>query len=133
MESLLCIVVVVLLLYFFYVYSQSEHLTQPVFYDDMMAMKYPDPIWLHYAGDERDVDGMSSRDYYLENNTLAGNWAAPFYFEGAAGWRDHTDYLNMPSEYRPRGLSHFNPNLNRELAADAEDNVLSKINRDGHY
>jgi hypothetical protein len=94
------VLILLIVLVYWYLCSNSEHMGDP-FYLDMMAMKNPDPMYFKYLGWERDITGMSGRDYYLENQRNAGNLAGPYYFEGDAGFVDHTDYLNMPEEYRP--------------------------------
>lgn len=97
------VVVVVILLVFWLIKSMSsrEHMGE-VFYLDQMTMKHPDPTLFHYTGRERDVTGMDQHDYYLENDMNARNLAAPYYFEGVAPYEDHTDYLGMPTQYRPK-------------------------------
>jgi len=94
------LVLVLLLLFFIGGGGMRERMSD--WYLDQMAMRYPDPTTFIYTGDERDVAGMSGRDYYLENKTNYLNGVAPPYFEGAARFVDQTDYLGMPAEYRPR-------------------------------
>jgi hypothetical protein len=72
-----------------------------VFYLDQMAMKNSDPTYFKYSSWERDVDGNSPRDYYLENQTNYLNGFAPGYFAGDQLYVDHTGYLQMPPQYRP--------------------------------
>lgn len=98
---LILLVIVVLHLYRSWV---SEHMGE-VFYLDQMVMKNPDPIGFHYTGRERDIAGMSGRDYYLENDINAKNLVSPFYFEGDQAFVDHTDYLGMRPQYRPQAVT----------------------------
>ena len=101
-KQIICATVVVLLLvllvYYYYYHSEGFN---PVYLDEM-AMKYSDPMFFKYSSWERDVDGMSPRDYYLENQMNYGNQIAPGYFKGNRLFTDKTDYLNMPPQYRPK-------------------------------
>src|SRR5271165_3773799 len=72
------VLLLVLLVYYYYYHSEGFN---PVYLDEM-AMKYSDPMFFKYSSWERDVDGMSPRDYYLENQMNYGNQIAPGYFKG---------------------------------------------------
>lgn len=97
---IVALVVFILLVFMYFSTTLAEHYTN--FYLDQMAEKNSDPMYFKYSGWERDVDGMSPRDYYLENQTNYLNQIAPGYFEGDGLYSDKTGYLNMPPEYRPR-------------------------------
>lgn len=99
MWELLAIVILILLLLAIF-WHASEGFTNVV-YLDQMAMKYSDPMYFKYSSWERDIDGMSPRDYYLENQMNYQNEISPGYFVGDQLYVDHTDYLNMPPWYRP--------------------------------
>src|ERR1700678_3377538 len=94
------VIVIILIIIFFYYARTSEHLGVP-FFLDQMAMTYPDPTWFNYLGYERDVSGMSQRDYYLENQMNASTGSGPQYLEGNRNFKDHTDYMDMPIKNRP--------------------------------
>jgi len=85
--------------YFGYKKYASERMT-PI-YLDQMAMKANDPMYFKYSSWERDITGMSPRDYYLENQQNYQNMVAPGYFEGDGLYVDQTDFLGMPPESRP--------------------------------
>jgi len=101
MTELICATIVIILLLALYWYSTSSEGFEPIYLDEM-AMKYSDPMFFKYSSWERDVDGMSPRDYYLENQMNYGNQIAPGYFKGNRLFTDKTDYLNMPPQYRPK-------------------------------
>lgn len=128
------IIVVILIIIAVVASRYQENLSQP-FYLDQMAMKHPDPTWFKYLGWERDVQGMSGRDYYLENQTNAYNLAAPYYYEGDKAYYDHTDYLDMPERNRP--LVHGSmtkPVMKSEAAGNVEEAKSSEIvKKEGFY
>lgn len=99
MEKYVWVILIVLVLLLLF-WGWKENLTQPD-YLDQMAMKYSDPTYFKYSSWERDVAGMSPRDYYLENQANYLNQIAPGYFKGDGLYVDHTDYLDMPAQYRP--------------------------------
>lgn len=81
----------------------TERLSNAI-YLDQIVFKNPNPLLMKYTGREKDVTGMSARDYYYENDIDSRNLVAPQYLEGNSGYVDHTDYLGMPLEYRPSTL-----------------------------
>lgn len=81
----------------------SEHL-QDVFYLDQIAMKNSDPMRFKYIGRDRDVLGQSYRDYYLENRMYADQRAAEQVLDDEGPYHNRTDYLDMPSQYRPKPM-----------------------------
>lgn len=92
-------VVVILLLVFFVM--RKEHLGD-IFYLDQIAMQNSDPTWFKYTGWDKDVLGMSARDYYLENDLYSNSRAAPQRLKDDSAFKDHTNYLQMPYQYRPK-------------------------------
>ncbi|MEM3122377.1 MAG: hypothetical protein QXH60_02970 [Candidatus Pacearchaeota archaeon] len=66
-----------------------------------MAMIHPDSTYFKWLGRERDVLGMSGRDYYLENETYALSGVSPWLFRGDEMFKDQTCGLGMPYPYRP--------------------------------
>lgn len=57
------ILLIILMLYFVMWYNKEDFTA----YLDQMAMQHPDPTYFYYFGNRRDLDGMSGRDYYLNN------------------------------------------------------------------
>lgn len=104
-SSLVCAVVIILLLVIAYwvLVARKERLSNAI-YLDQIVFKNPDPLLMKYTGRERDLTGMSARDYYYENDIDSRNLVAPQYLEGDSGYVDQTDYLGMPLEYRPSTL-----------------------------
>jgi hypothetical protein len=98
----LIVSIVVLLLIVIWYWGYGAENFSEIYYLDQMAMKNSDPMYFKYSSWERDVDGMSPRDYYLENQANYTNQFAPGYFVGDQLYVDHTDYLNMPPKYRPK-------------------------------
>lgn len=105
-DKLTCVIVIIVLLlvlcWFFM--CGKEHLTNAI-YLDQIVFKSPDPLLMKYTGREKDITGMSARDYYYENDIDSRNLVAPQYLEGNSAYVDHTDYLGMPLEYRPSTVS----------------------------
>jgi hypothetical protein len=101
-QIVIAIIVVVLLLVggYWYVNKQAIERMKGI-YLDQMAMKSSDPMYFKYSSWDRDITGMSPRDYYLENQTNYINKVAPGYFEGDGLYVDQTDYLGMPPDARP--------------------------------
>jgi hypothetical protein len=133
------IILVIILLVFL---SANRESFANIFYLDQMAMGYSDPMYFKYSSWERDVDGMSPRDYYLENQTNYSNQVAPGYFANDQLYRDHTGYLNMPPQYRPRiaetdmaPVSAAAPGLEAsgDVGDSAEDEMLNNAAMEGTY
>lgn len=97
--TLAAVLIIVIILVWF-VWTGKERMSN--FYLDQMAMANSNPTNFIYTGNERDQLGMSQRDYYLNNQTNYANGVAPGYFEGDKAFKNQTQYLDMPSEYRPR-------------------------------
>jgi hypothetical protein len=135
----LIVVLVCVLLLVLYFWHTSENFSE-VFYLDQMAMKYSDPMYFKYSSWERDVDGMSPRDYYLENQTNYLNQIAPGYFEKDGLYVDHTDYLNMPPQNRPNNIS-LKPIsaaapeilIQKKAGMEAEKTALENAEDEGYY
>lgn len=130
-------VFVVLFLFIIFIISKktssSEHLGVP-FFLDQMAMSYSDPTWFNYLGYERDVAGMSSRDYYLENQLNASTKAAPQYLENNSNFIDHTNYMDMPIKYRPGKRNASATQINSELNSNnLEELAYLDLNKVGQY
>ena len=136
--SLIFAIVLVLVLVLVYVMKNREGFSD-VFYLDQMAMKNSDPMYFKYSSWERDVDGMSPRDYYLENQTNYLNGIAPGYFVRNGLYVDHTGYLNMPPQYRPSPaldtmpISAGAPTLQSGTGDDAEEDALNVAATEGTY
>lgn len=100
-NKLLCVFLLfVLLVLLYYTFGKSERMTNTV-YLDQIVYDHPDPLLMKYMGREKDITGMSARDYYYENDIDARNLVGPQYLEGDSNYVDHSDYLDMPLEYRP--------------------------------
>jgi hypothetical protein len=98
-----------------------------------MAMKNSDPMYFKYSSWERDIDGNSPRDYYLENQMNYLNGVAPGYFVGDQLYVDHTDFLNMPKWYRPAKTVQqigMNKNFNKTLDTTQSSAGSMTINND---
>jgi hypothetical protein len=129
------IIVALLVIGYLLVSSQSEGFSEPI-YLDQMAMKYSDPMYFKYSSWERDVDGMSPRDYYLENETNYLNGVAPGYFAGDQLYVDHTDYLNMPPQYRPMvpvGAAAMEMNARKGAGPAEEAKSMNQAATEGFY
>ena len=98
-------IVVIIIIVIVVVNLSSEHLSDH-YYLDQMAMKSFNPDYIQYFGRDKDVLGMDHRDYYLENKMYANSGAAPQRLIADSAYFDHTDYLGMPNQYRPRPLAH---------------------------
>lgn len=72
-----------------------------VFYLDQLAMLNTDPTLFKYTGNDRDILGESGRDYYLANQTYANSRAAPQLLEDNDAYVNRSDYLDMPTAWRP--------------------------------
>jgi len=137
--------VVILLLIIVLYNKNKEHLGKPYFLDQM-AMAYSDPTWFNYLGYERDISGMSSRDYYLENQMNSTSRVAPQYFKNNAQFVDHTNYMDMPIKYRPGVKKDDDPSskiarnntsaaqINSEINSNnMEELAYLKLNKIGYY
>ena len=98
------VIVIVVVLIFVGSYFSKEHMSD-VFYLDQIGMKNMDPTNYKYTGRDKDVLGMSAKDYYLENGRYASSHAAPQLFLNNNRFKNQTDYLGMPEIYRPSSLS----------------------------
>jgi hypothetical protein len=134
------IAVLIVLIFVYTFWSPMAEAFSEIVYLDQMAMKNSDPMYFKYSSWERDVDGMSPRDYYLENQTNYLNQVAPGYFKGNGLYRDHTDYLNMPKQYRPvtndmAPLSAAAPEImsRRGQAESVETSVMNGVFEEGVY
>ncbi len=128
------VVLVLLLIMFVMMYWGSELFHSPYFLDQM-AMSSQDPTWLNYLGYERDVAGMSSRDYYLENQMNSSTKVGPQYMKGNTQFVDHTDYMDMPIKYRPlRNPSASALQKQAEMQSNnMEENAYRELNQVGSY
>lgn len=100
-NKILCVFLLfVLVVLLYYTFGKKERMTNSV-YLDQIVYDHPDPLLMKYMGRERDIAGMSARDYYYENDIGARNLVNPQFMEGDSNYVDHTDYLDMPLEYRP--------------------------------
>ncbi len=99
MQVLLVAAAILVLLLVLY-YTKTEHLNEPT-YLNQMTMSAQDPAAMNYLGYERDVSGMSARDYYVENQMNASSGVGEQYFEGDQAFQDHTGFMGMPIKYRP--------------------------------
>ncbi len=70
-----------------------------VFTFDQIAMKSHDPVYMKYMGRNRDWRGMSSKDYYVENDMNAGNYASPQYLKDDVGFTNKSDLGPKPLGY----------------------------------
>lgn len=99
------VILITVALIFTYKYKK-ENMTD-VFYLDQIAMKSTDPTKFKYTGRERDILGMSVKDYYLENGMYSVNKVAPQLFIDNDRYDNQTGYLGMPYQYRPKSLSEI--------------------------
>jgi hypothetical protein len=116
----LAVLIVLLLVYFFW-YKGAEHFgaNGDVIYLEQVTMKHPDPSWMHYAGREKDMTGMSAEAYYLENDILARNLVIPQTFEADDSYTSKDDYLGMPLQYRPNPNTKY-PLTNIAMSAESQ-------------
>lgn len=114
------IIIVLLLVVLYWVFMAKKERLSNAIYLDQIVFKNPDPLLMKYTGRERDLTGMSARDYYYENDIDSRNLVAPQYLEGNSGYVDHTDYLGMPLEYRPSVAPSKTIPVARGVSTDAE-------------
>ena len=94
-HALIVVLIIIIILFWF----GSEHM-QNQYIMNQLSSRYSDPMEIIYLGDERDVSGMSKRDYYLENQLNHGNEVLKN-VHGDSKFKDHTGYMDMPIQYRP--------------------------------
>lgn len=104
-HAMIAVVVLVLIILIFVLVVKRKEMMSDVFYLDQIGMKNTDPTKYKYTGREKDVLGMSAKDYYLENGQYASSHAAPQLFIDNTRFKNQTDYLGMPKMYRPKSLS----------------------------
>lgn len=111
----------------------SEFLT-PI-YLDQIATNFVDPTVFAFLGDERDLAGMSSRDYYLDNAMQYANGAAPGYFKNSQLYRNQVDYLDIPVKFRSLApASQTLPmRMADQLAQQAEVAAGTSVVQTGQY
>lgn len=97
--AIIIVVLIVLVVYFGYFAMKKQEGMTP-FYLDQIAMQYSDPTYMKFAGRDRDILGMSPKDYYLEHDMNANNEVEPQTFTDV-DFSNTTDYLQMPRWYRP--------------------------------
>ena len=97
--------VVVLVVLLVLIFMSQREMMEDVFYLDQIGMKNTDPTQYKYTGRDKDVLGMSAKDYYLENGQYSASDAAPQLFKDNNRFKNQTDYLGMPSMYRPKSLA----------------------------
>ncbi len=115
------LIVIVIVSVLIYVYlNHTKELFRDAFYLDQIANKYSDPMYFKYAGNERDILGQSSRDYFLENQRYAHSYATPQLLEGDVSFTNQTKYLDMPKQYRPRPMSSFLPLSGNTMAQETD-------------
>jgi hypothetical protein len=86
------IVILILLLVFM---SLKEGFTT-----DQIARESSHPeVFKWYGNSEKDMLGMSPKDYYLQNQMLVSTGSMPA-LQGDDRFINHTGYLDMPSSYR---------------------------------
>ena len=98
------VVIVIIVILLFVVMSRKE-MMEDVFYLDQIGMQNTDPTKYKYTGRDKDILGMSVKDYYLENEQYAMSNVAPQLFIDNSKFKNQTDYLDMPKIYRPTSLS----------------------------
>ncbi len=119
LNFLIVAVILVFLIYVYMTYAKEQF--QDAFYLDQIANNYSDPMYFKYAGNERDIAGQSSRDYFLENQRYAHSYAAPQLLAGNAAFRDQTNYLDMPKQYRPKPMSAYPGQSGSTMAQERDD------------
>lgn len=128
------VIIILFFVFIFYVYQNQEHLGVP-FFLDQMAMENDYPVKFFYTGRQKDVAGMSERDYYLENQMNASSGVGPQYFDGDTQFIDHTGYMDMPIKNRP--LKHPTPYALRKLAEINSNNfeewAYQDLNKTGNF
>jgi hypothetical protein len=131
---LLIAVVVVLVLLALYFYNKQERLTEPE-YLNQMTMASQDPVAMNYLGYERDVSGMSARDYYVENQMNASSGVGPQYLENDNQFQDKTGFMNMPIKYRPiKNPSASALQTQASLVSNnLEEYAFQDLTKDGFY
>lgn len=99
-SDLVAACLVVLLILFVYFLFYGEHMTEPWFLNQM-SMDYSDPVYFNYLGrSERDVEGNSMHDYYLQNQMDASSGVLPQMFTDDKFY-NQDNYMDMPIKYRP--------------------------------
>jgi hypothetical protein len=98
-ELVIALIVLLVLAFIWYNVGGAEKMTDWL---DQMANVSSDPTYFKYMGWVRDPTGMAPRDYYVENEMNYLNQISPGYFVGDKLFTDHTDFLGMPPQYRPK-------------------------------
>lgn len=104
-QMLIVGVVIVIIVILLFVVMRRKEMMEDVFYLDQIGMQNIDPTKYKYTGRDKDVLGMSVKDYYLENEQYAMSNVAPQLFIDNSKFKNQTDYLDMPKIYRPTSLS----------------------------
>lgn len=135
MDNLVVIIIVVLLLILFWIhFYKNEYLTEPYFLNQM-AMDYSDPIYFNYLGrSERDVEGNSMQDYYLQNQMDAATGVLPQMFNDEKFF-NQDDYMDMPIVNRPlRNPSASKLQIqSRLISNNMEENAFRELNQAGAF
>ena len=128
----LIILIIVFLFWFFY-YKQ-EYLTEPIFLNQM-SMDYSDPIYFNYLGrSERDIEGNSMQDYYLQNQMDASSGVLGQMFTDDKFF-NQDDYMDIPIVNRPlRDPSATKLHLQAQLISNnLEEYAFQELNQNGNY
>lgn len=102
----LALIIVIVLILVFSNDKKTENL-EDLFYLDQIAMKSSDPTYVKYIGRDKDILGQSYRDYYLENRMYSNSGSGPQHLVADSAYFNHTNYLGMPEQYRPKPLSKY--------------------------
>ena len=130
----LALLVILIVLIAYYFYCSAEHLGQPWFLD-MASMEYSDPTFFNYLGrSERDVEGNSMQDYYLQNQMDAATGVLPQMFNDAKFF-NQDGYMDMPVRNRPlRDPSQAKMQIQAALYSNnLEEWMFQDLNTDGQY
>ena len=131
---LICVAILVMVFLILFYTANAEYLGVP-FFLDQMTMEYSDPAKFNFTGRERDVSGMSGRDYYLENQMNYATKVGPQYSKGDLQFVDQTGYMDMPIKYRPlRNPSASSAQLQSQLISnDMEEHAYQDLNQTGNF
>lgn len=132
--QLVAALLAVLFVLFIYFLFYGEHLTEPWFMNQM-SMDYSDPVYFNYLGrSERDVEGNSMHDYYLQNQIDSATGVLPQIFNDDKFY-NQDNYMDMPIKYRPlRNTSAAAIQKISEIEGNnMEENFYYDLNKTGSF
>lgn len=134
-NRIICAIIILLVLVVLYfMFMKKENMTEAQFLNQM-SMDYSDPMYFNYIGrSEKDVEGNSMQDYYLQNQMDASTGVLPQMFNDEKFF-NQDDYMDMPIVNRPlRNSSAAKAQIQSELVSNhLEEWKYQDLNRAGSF